>query len=289
MLAHELVSGRKPTCTPKLWDPIARNKTRICAEYTKLSVRAAAAAGPDASKRRAPLRYARVNTLVAGSVGACIAKVQALGFALTDAAADPPPEGPPAGAGQPAMCFGVDEHLDNVLIFPTGTNLVRTPLYKDGSLVLQDKASCVPAAVLAPPPGAHVLDACAAPGNKTTQLADLVGPTGKVYAFERDRRRSEVLIANLIKHRATNVCCECTDFLTVNPAKYADVEYALVDPSCSGSGILEEHEASVDDGESGAREGDKQRRLELLANFQCMILRHAMSCTTCNGPLLFAC
>jgi hypothetical protein len=48
-------------------------------------------------------------------------------------------------------------------------------------------------AALAPQPGWTVADACAAPGNKTTQAAAYVGATGSVLACERDPRRFEIL------------------------------------------------------------------------------------------------
>ena len=40
------------------------------------------------------------------------------------------------------------------------------------------QASCLPAFLLAPPPGSHVIDACAAPGNKSTHLACLMKNNG---------------------------------------------------------------------------------------------------------------
>lgn len=58
---------------------------------------------------------------------------------------------------------------------------------------LQDKASCFPAHVCNPPKGAHIIDACAAPGNKTSHLSALVGNTGKIFAFDLDMRRLDLL------------------------------------------------------------------------------------------------
>jgi 16S rRNA C967 or C1407 C5-methylase (RsmB/RsmF family) len=50
--------------------------------------------------------------------------------------------------------------------------------------VLQSRASCMPAHALAPQPGWAVVDACAAPGNKTTHLAALMANRGTITAFE---------------------------------------------------------------------------------------------------------
>lgn len=58
--------------------------------------------------------------------------------------------------------------------------------YKTGKIILQDKASCFPAIVLAPPSSEHtvVIDATAAPGNKTSHLSALMGGKGKVMPLD---------------------------------------------------------------------------------------------------------
>jgi len=64
-----------------------------------------------------------------------------------------------------------DPLVEGVLLFPPRTDLHDHPAVLSGKLILQSRASCLPAVALAPQEGWEVVDACAAPGNKTTHLA----------------------------------------------------------------------------------------------------------------------
>jgi len=100
--------------------------------------------------------------------------------------------------------FAFDPDLADVLVFPIGTTLHHHPLVNKGSLILQDKASCLPPYALAPHKHEIVIDACAAPGNKTTQLSALMNGTGRVIAFDRDPKRFAVLQKTIRKAHATS-------------------------------------------------------------------------------------
>lgn len=263
VLTHDLVQDRVPNCSARLVDPLLRNKTRIKAEYIKLSIHR-----PKRETPR-PWRYARINSLKI-SWEECSAKLEAAGFRYQTDVSNP------NLMMTAEKAFIKDSDVDGLLIFPVGSDLSKLPLYRNGAIILQDKASCMPVAVLDPPHGSVVLDACAAPGNKTTQLAAAVGKGGKVYAFERDRKRALVLESTLRKHSCDSIVkAECMDFLRTKPEAYPDVEYALVDPSCSGSGMLDDFEMSE---ESTSDPLELAQRLKSLSNFQCMIVRHAMNC-----------
>lgn len=140
-----------------------------------------------------------------------------------------------APAGQ---AVAVDDLLPDLLLFPPGTDLHSHPLVKQGVLVLQSKASCMPAHALAPAPGWQVVDACAAPGNKTTHLAALMQNRGAILACDRDERRLQRLRRNAELAGASCIQAQLADFLTVDPEAppYSHTQAVLLDPSCSGSG-----------------------------------------------------
>lgn len=165
--------------------------------------------------------------------------------------------------------FLSDLHLPDLLVFPPQTPLYQHSLVTGGSLLLQDKASCLPVACLNPPPGASLLDACAAPGMKTSQAAGAVGKCGKVVAVERSSKRAATLKEILAKSEADSVTTVLeADFLDVRPEDHPNVEYLVVDPSCSGTGMV-------------LRPGDAtdppQERLDKLAGLQTRLLLHALS------------
>ncbi|XP_023322278.1 probable 28S rRNA (cytosine-C(5))-methyltransferase isoform X2 [Eurytemora carolleeae] len=176
----------------------------------------------------------------------------------------------------------VDYHLENVLVFPPKSQLYDHNLVKDGSLLLQDKASCLPVHALSPPPGSVVLDACSAPGMKTSQIASLVcgdwvaamggspPPGAKVVAVERSTKRCGLLKQILQKSRADCVCKVINaDFLEIQPQDYSDVEYIVLDPSCSGTGMINRN--SLED------QAPTLESLQTFANSQIRLLTHALS------------
>ncbi|XP_077868127.1 28S rRNA (cytosine-C(5))-methyltransferase-like [Saccoglossus kowalevskii] len=168
--------------------------------------------------------------------------------------------------------FMKDLHFDDLLVFAPNTDLHDNVLYQQGDIILQDKASCIPAHVLCPPLGSHVIDTCAAPGNKTSHLASIINNTGKIYAFDLDTKRIGTMGNLTAKAGVMNTQLFNQDFLKTNPTdnKFQKVEYILVDPSCTGSGIVNRNDHLM-----GAQ-GITKARLRSLSSFQVMILKHAM-------------
>lgn len=137
--------------------------------------------------------------------------------------------------------FWVDQVLPDLLCFsPNDDFIIRSNLVNDGKLVIQDRSSCLPPIILHPPQGSVVLDACSAPGNKTSYLSACMKNTGKVYAIELNKTRAELMRQRMETTNSTNVEVVNTSFFDITPTdpKYCDVEYILLDPSCSGSGNI---------------------------------------------------
>ncbi|XP_029667829.1 probable 28S rRNA (cytosine-C(5))-methyltransferase isoform X1 [Formica exsecta] len=166
--------------------------------------------------------------------------------------------------------FIQDFHIPEVLAFPPLTSFHEHSGYQNGELILQDKASCLPAHLLNPVSGSTVLDMCAAPGMKATHIAAKLQNNGEVYAVEIDVKRFETLFRQI---RTTHSFCVKPlnqDVLTLDPKQYSHVEYILVDPSCSGSGIVDRPE------QSNINNKSLSKRLQNLQSFQAYLLRYAL-------------
>ncbi|XP_074120201.1 28S rRNA (cytosine-C(5))-methyltransferase isoform X1 [Sminthopsis crassicaudata] len=274
VLVYELLLGRGLRGGGR-WKPVlSRHKARLQAEFARLKVKRCVSrnedlleSGPGAGQGAKLPRFVRVNTLKTNLEDA-VDYLKREGYVY---------QGRASGLDElralQGKRFFLDSLLPELLVFPSGTDFHKHPLYQAGHLILQDKASCLPATLLAPPPGSHVIDACAAPGNKTSHLAALLKNQGKIFAFDLDAGRLATMATLLT--RAGVSCCEIAnkDFLSVSPSdpRYRQVQYILLDPSCSGSGMVSRQLEEPSAGSSS------QERLQALAGFQRRALSHALS------------
>ncbi|EDW95994.2 uncharacterized protein Dyak_GE25147 [Drosophila yakuba] len=166
--------------------------------------------------------------------------------------------------------FMTDMHIEGVLIFQAkwANYWVTHELVHSKRLILQNKATSLAAELLAPPMGATVLDMCAAPGMKTLHLCNVMQNKGCIYSVEQDRVRYKTLCDITEQAGCEIVKPILGDALNLTSDSYEDVEYILVDPSCSGSGM--QSRMTVCD------EPKDDSRLYKLQGLQIKILSHAM-------------
>ncbi|KAF2216373.1 hypothetical protein CERZMDRAFT_33641 [Cercospora zeae-maydis SCOH1-5] len=144
----------------------------------------------------------------------------------------------------------VDEHIPHLVAIASPEEPTTFKAYRMGKLILQEKASCFPAYLLDPTSeDGDVIDACAAPGNKTTHVAALVGEKHTVFACERDEGRSKTLQKMVKTAGAESIVTVKSkqDFTRLDPNRQqlSNVTGLVLDPSCSGSGIFGRDEATI--------------------------------------------
>lgn len=247
---------------------ILRHKTRLHSEFQRLKIKRGAKSNQELAQPEDPRavkipRYVRVNTLL-WTAEEAIQSFISRGFTPSESVS--------------RKEFAQDQHVPNLFLFSSQTQFQEDPAYKAGKLILQDKASCFPALVLAPPSSddGAVIDATAAPGNKTSHLSALMKGKGRLFAFERDQKRFSTLQGMLRKAGCKNVETINADFLSVSPddKKYAAVTHILLDPSCSGSGIVNRLDYLLE--REDENEAVDTERLNKLSGFQLSMIRHAM-------------
>lgn len=150
--------------------------------------------------------------------------------------------------------YCVDQHVPDLIALHPSVEVAAFPAYKSGRLILQDKSSCFPGYLLLGDPArpwhGDIIDACAAPGNKTTHLISLLlnssvetprSAESRVLSFDASDVRSKTLkkMVDVAGVSQRTVLFPGQDFLSVNPddARFRNVTALLLDPSCSGSGI----------------------------------------------------
>jgi 16S rRNA (cytosine967-C5)-methyltransferase len=127
--------------------------------------------------------------------------------------------------------------LPEGLVLEAAYDVHGSSLFAEGLVMPQSRGSMLVARTLDPQPGERVLDLCAAPGAKTTQLAALMEGGGSVDAVERNPRRADALRRTCAAMGAAGVEVHVEDARDARPG--ARFDRVLVDPPCSGLGTLQ--------------------------------------------------
>jgi len=115
--------------------------------------------------------------------------------------------------------------------------LTRTASFREGLFYIQDKASCFAAEAADPKPGTTLLDVCAAPGAKTTYLAQLMQNKGIIYSIDYSRRRMAVWKKEVARMDVKIAIPLIGDACNPLPLKMkADI--VILDPPCTSTGAF---------------------------------------------------
>lgn len=115
-------------------------------------------------------------------------------------------------------------------------------IYKEGKIYVQNLSSMIPPIIIEPKPGEDILDMCAAPGGKTTEMACLSDNQAHITACEMNQIRIEKLKHN-IEMQGASVYVMPKD--SRNLDDFLKFDKVLLDSPCSGSGTLDRLDKSV--------------------------------------------
>ncbi len=124
--------------------------------------------------------------------------------------------------------------LLNDLTFRPSTD----PLHHGGAYYMQEPSAMSAVTALAPQPGEWVLDTCAAPGGKSTQIAAALAGEGLLWCNEFVPARAKILQQNLERCGVTNAVVSQSDVPTLCAGLEEIFDAVLVDAPCSGEGMF---------------------------------------------------
>ncbi len=161
-----------------------------------------------------------------------------------------------------------------------GVRASKSPYYYAGLYYLQEPSAMTPAMISGTKPGDRVLDLCAAPGGKSTQLACMLEGSGVLVSNDLSNSRAKALLKNLEISGVGNVMLTCEE-----PAKLAGVyekyfDKVLVDAPCSGEGMFRRDTAVF--------AAYLKRGSEYFVPIQKEILKHAARMVKPGGFLIYS-
>lgn len=128
------------------------------------------------------------------------------------------------------------EHPQAIRLHEPGP-LRDLPGYAEGWFSVQDESALRVASALAPQPGETVLDLCAAPGGKTTHLAELMRNSGRIIACDVDARRLRT-VAELAQRLGLTIVETCLISADGAGLPAGPFDCVLADVPCSNTGVL---------------------------------------------------
>ena len=160
-------------------------------------------------------------------------------------------------------------------------NLVHSEAFKKGLITIQDESSMAVAYALEIVPNISVLDACAAPGGKTTHIAELLDGTGSVTALDLHPHKIKLIMENTERLGLENVKAEAMDSRhAVDAFNEESFDRVLVDAPCTGFGVLRR--------KPDIKYSKKEEDIDSLNKIQLSILNEAARLVKEDGLLVYS-
>lgn len=169
------------------------------------------------------------------------------------------------------------KYLPDVLTSELGTELLNDPFFNEGYFYLQNESSAMVAHAVQPQPGDIIYDLCAAPGGKSTHLAQLIKNEGQILALDNDHDRVKLIEANIERLGTSSVQARSGD---ASKIQLPQADKVLVDAPCSGLGVLRH--------KPDARWSKSLQDISELVKIQKSILLNAATLVKQGGQLIYS-
>jgi 16S rRNA (cytosine967-C5)-methyltransferase len=156
----------------------------------------------------------------------------------------------------------------------------KLPSFCEGLFTVQDESSQLIAHVLNPNAGDTVLDACSAPGGKTTHLAQMMNNKGEILAFDIHPHKLELIEGLAERLGVAIIRPNLGDARELSGVADASCQKVLVDAPCSGLGVIRRR--------ADMRWHKKEEEIQELPPLQLAILERAAQCVRPGGELVYS-
>ncbi len=131
--------------------------------------------------------------------------------------------------------YTASEVLPHFVRVKTLSGIAQMDLFRTGMFTIQDESAALPCQLLDPKPGQRIIDLCAAPGGKSTNIAEIMENTGEIVALDKYEAK-----LNLIRASAERLGVKIIDLRTADASTFDGplADRVLLDAPCSGLGTL---------------------------------------------------
>ena len=154
------------------------------------------------------------------------------------------------------------------------------PFHHAGLIYVQEPAAMAPAECIDIDPDSYILDMCAAPGGKSTQLKSKLGDKGLLVSNEIIPSRCKILTGNIERLGLKNCVTTCLDTARLANLFPYTFDVIMVDAPCSGEGMFRKEPVAIDEW--------SQQNVLMCADRQAEILENAVKCLSSGGTIIYA-
>jgi 16S rRNA (cytosine967-C5)-methyltransferase len=169
------------------------------------------------------------------------------------------------------------EYIDYFIKIQNYIDLNKLGYFHDGYYSIQDESAALPTILLQPQPGERIIDLCAAPGGKTTNIGELMKGKGRIVAVDKFDYKLKLIKENCSRLGIDNVDCVVSDAreLKIDPA-----DKVIADVPCSGLGVLRK--------KPDIRWKREIEDIQQLVGFQKAILNNAVNLLKSTGVIVYS-
>ena len=168
------------------------------------------------------------------------------------------------------------KYLDEFIRLDKFPDLRQDPNFLNGFFTIQDESAGLATHLLDPQPSDLILDVCAAPGGKTTHIAE-IAPSSRIYAIDRYFKRLLLIRENSVRLGLANISLICADATNFAGGGFDKI---LVDAPCSGFGVLSRR--------SDIRFKRESTQINELTELQHRLLENAAQLLNTGGSLVYS-